>query len=171
MINVTLIEGSLSFDLEQVKFAEKYDDWRHYRSVFNSACESSKAVDFVVSKAGTLWLIEVKDYRRHARTKPSDLADEVVLKVRDTMAGLVSTAFVGIDRGEKNTSRSALSHRKLRILFHLEQPSKPSRLFPMSVDPAVILMKLKQKLRFADCHPIVVNRATFPASIGRVNSI
>lgn len=170
MTDITLIEGSLSFELEQVNFAEKYDDWRHYRNVFNSACESSKAVDFLVSKAGTLWLIEVKDYRRHLRTKPSNLADEVMLKVRDTMAGLVSTAFVGMDSGEKSTSRSALSHRKLRILFHLEQPSKPSRLFPMSVDPADILMKLKQRLRFADYHPIVVDRATFPASLGRVTS-
>lgn len=170
MIDITLIEGSLSFELEQVKFAEKYDDWRHYRNVFNSACGSSKAVDFVVSKADTLWLIEVKDYRTHRRTKPSNLADEVILKVRDTMAGLVSTAFVGMDSGEQSKSRSALSHRKLRIIFHLEQPSKPSRLFPMSVDPADILMKLKQRLRFADCHPIVVNRATFPASLGRVTS-
>lgn len=170
MIDITLAEGSLSFEFNQVKFAEKYDDWRHYRGVFNSACGSSKAVDFVVSKAGTLWLIEVKDYRRHQRTKPSGLADEVMLKVRDTMAGLVSTAYVGVDAHEKSTSRSALSHRKLKVVLHLEQPSKPSRLFPRSVDPADILMKLKQRLRFADCHPTVVDRTSFPASVGRVSN-
>jgi hypothetical protein len=168
MADIFLKEGSLRFELEQVDFAEKYDDWRHYRNVFNSACGSSKAVDFIVSKARTLWLIEVKDYRRHIRTKPSELADEVILKVRDTMAGLVSTAFLGADAHEMEISRSALSRRKLRFVLHLEQPSKPSRLFPVSVDPADVLMKLKQKLRFADCHPIVVNRATFPASVGRV---
>lgn len=171
MTDIILNEGGLSFKLEQVDFAEKYDDWRHYRNVYNSACGSSKAVDFLVSKAGTLWLIEVKDYRRHPRTKPSDLADEVTVKVRDTMAGLVSAAFVGVDAHEKKISRGALALRKLRFVLHLEQPSKPSRLFPVSVDPADILMKLKQRLRFADCHPSVVSIATFPAAVGQVTAI
>ena len=170
MTDITLDEGGLSFKFDRVQFAEKYDDWRHYRGVFNSACGSSKAVDFLVSKEKTLWLIEVKDYRRQKRTKPSDLADEVMLKVRDTMAGLVSAAFVGVDTEEKKKSRRALSHRTIRIALHLEQPSKPSRLFPVSVDPADILMKLRQRLRFADCHHIVVDRARFPASVGRVTS-
>ena len=43
--NVNLTEGALQFRLNGVDFAEKYDDWRHYRNVFNSACGSSKAVD------------------------------------------------------------------------------------------------------------------------------
>lgn len=171
MDNIDLIEGGLRFELYAIDFAEKYDDWRHYRNVFNSACGSSKAVDFVVSKENTLWLIEVKDYRRHARTKPSELADEVVLKVRDTMAGLVSTAFVGVDANENSKSRSALSLTKLRVVLHLEQPMNPSRLFPLSVDPAAVLMKLKQKVRFADFHPTVVNRDTFPAHLGQVHSV
>lgn len=171
MTDITLNEGNLSFELVGVQFAEKYDDWRHYRNTYNSACGSSKAVDFVVSKAGTLWLIEVKDYRRHIRTKPSDLADEVMLKVRDTMSGLVSTAFVGVDPDEKSRARSALSQHRLRVVLHLEQPSKPSRLFPVSVDPAALLMKLRQRLRFADCHPKVVNIRTFPVTVGRVTSI
>lgn len=171
MVDIVLNEGGLSFKFVGVDFAEKYDDWRHYRGVFNSACDSSKAVDFVVSKEGTLWLIEVKDYRAHIRTKPSDLADEVMLKVRDTMAGLVSAAFVGADAHENKTSRSALEKNRLKVVLHLEQPSKPSRLHPVSVKPADILMKLKQKLRFADCHPTVVDRANFPASLGVVSSI
>lgn len=171
MTDITLSEGSLSFEFESVEFAEKYDDWRHYRGVFNSACESSKAVDFIVSKENTLWLIEVKDYRRHKRTKPSCLADEVMLKVRDTMAGLVSAAFLGVDDDEKRASRTALKKRRLKVVLHLEQPSKQSRLFPVSVRPTDISMKLKQKLRFADCHPIVVDQEKFPASLGRVNSI
>lgn len=171
MADIDLVEGDLQFKLNAVDFAEKYDDWRHYRNVFNSACGSSKAVDFVISKNNNLWLIEVKDYRRHARTKPSELADEVVLKVRDTMAGLVSTAFVGIDANEISKSRSALSLRRLRIILHLEQPSKPSRLFPRSVDPADVLMKLKQKIRFADCHPTVVDRVTFPPHLGQVTNV
>lgn len=171
MADIDLVEGALRFELIDVDFAEKYDDWRHYRKVFNSACGSSKAVDFVISKNNTLWLIEVKDYRRHVRTKPSDLADEVMLKIRDTMAGLVSTAFVGADANEISSSRFALTRNNLRVALHLEQPSKPSRLFPRAVDPADVLMKLKQKLRFADFHPVVVDRATFPAHMGLVHNV
>lgn len=171
MSDIILIEGDLSFELINVDFAEKYDDWRHYRKVFNSACGSSKAVDFVVSGQNMLWLIEVKDYRRCVRTKPSDLADEVVTKVRDTMAGLVSAAFVGNDDGERSKSRTALTRRQLRVILHLEQPSKPSRLFPKSIDPADVHTKLKQKLRFADCHPRVVDRDSFPEGLGQVRAV
>lgn len=171
MNDITLVEGKLSFEFFGVEAAEKYDDWCHYRNVFNSACGSSKAIDFVVIKGKRAWLIEVKDYRRHKRTKPSDLADEVVLKVRDTMAGLVSTKFVGVEVHEKKISEATLSCREFRVALHLEQPAKPSRLHPQSVDPANVLMKLKQKLRFADFHPILIDAGKFPAGLGRVTSI
>jgi len=171
MAEVALAEGSLLFEFTDVKFATKYDDWSHYRNKFNSACGSSKAVDFIVSKNSELWLIEVKDYRRYFRTKPSDLADEVMFKVRDTMAGLVSTKFVGADLDEVKRSTGALSQKKLRVILHIEQPAKPSRLFPRSVDPANLLWKMKQKLKFADAHPIVVDSHQFPARLGRVSSI
>jgi hypothetical protein len=171
MADVTLVEGRLSFEFVGVDFAEKYDEWRHYRNKFNSACGSSKAVDFIVSKDNELWLIEVKDFRRNRRTKPIDLADEIALKVRDTMAGLVSTKFVGANPGEVTASASALSKGKLRVALHLEQPRNPSRLFPISVNPANIKMKLRQNLKFADAHPVVVDLAGFPAHLGRVVSI
>ena len=171
MTDVTLVEGKLSFRFTGVDFAEKYDDWRHYRNVFNSACGSSKAVDFIVSKDNVLWLIEVKDYRRNKRTKPSDLADEVIIKVRDTMAGLVSAKFVAVDDAEARTSKEALSRKTLKVALHLEQPSKPSHLFRMTVNPANILLKLQQKLRFADVHPRIFNIQKFPENLGTVSSI
>ena len=171
MADINLIEGRLRFELAAVEFAEKYDDWRHYRNVFNSACGSSKAVDFVISKNNTLWLIEVKDYRCHPRTKPSDLADEVALKVRDTMAGLVSTSFVVVDANENSRSRSALSLRNLRVILLLEQRAGSSKMFQDPIKPADVLMKLKQKIRFADFHPAVVNRRTFPAHLGQVHNV
>jgi len=171
MADLTLIEGRLSFSFTDVDFAEKYDEWSHYSNVYNSACTSSKAVDFIVSKNNEAWLIEVKDYRRHRRTKPSDLADEVMLKIRDTMAGLVSAKFRATNNNESKIAMLFLSKKRLRIALHLEQPQNPSRLFPQSVNPANVLMKLKQNVRFADAHPILVNINTFPDHIGRVTSI
>lgn len=171
MPDVTLVEGSLSFAFEGVDFAEKYDDWKHYRKQYIHTCGGSKAVDFLVSKNDEIWLIEVKDFRQHRRSKAIDLADEIALKVRDTMAGLVSAKFLANDTNEATASRTALSCAKLRIGFHLEQPRQPSRLFPVSVNPANVKMKLRQILRFADPHPEVFDRRSFPARLGTVESI
>jgi len=171
MPDVSLVEGRLSFEFKEVDFAEKYDDWEHYRNQYNSACGSSKGVDFVVLKDGEIWLIEIKDFRQHRRTKAIDLADEIALKVRDTMAGLVSAKFLARNCGEASASNAALSCKKLRVAFHLEQPSRPSRLFRVSVDPANLQIKLRQRLRFADPHPQVFDRRRFPAQLGTVASV
>lgn len=171
MPNVALVEGRLSFAFKDVDFAEKYDDWKHYRHQYNSACGGSKGVDFIVLKDDEIWLIEVKDFRQHRRVKAIDLADEIALKVRDTMAGLVSAKFLARDLGEACVSHAALSCTRLRVAFHLEQPSHPSRLFPRSVDPANFGIKLRQLLRFADPHPKVFDRRLFPEHLGTVDSI
>lgn len=171
MVDVSLAEGRLSFQFIDVDFAEKYDEWSHYRNCFNSACVSSKAVDFIVSKNKEIWFIEVKDYRRHRRVKSIDMADEVALKVRDTMSGIVSTKFVGTDQSEVKISKAVLAGKKLHVALHLEQPSNPSRLFPISVNSANIKLKMKQIMKFADFHPIVINRVSFPGFLGTVTSI
>jgi len=171
MSDVTLDEGNLSFTFKHVAFAEKYDDWRYYRNQYNHACGGSKAVDFLVVKTGEVWLIEVKDFRQHRRTKAIDLADEVALKVRDTMAGLVSAKFLARDQSEASASNAAFCAAKLRVALHLEQPKTPSRLFPASVNPANVKLKLRQVLRFADHHPQLFDRSNFPAKLGTVVSI
>lgn len=171
MVDVTLDEGNLRFEFRDVEFSDKYDGWRHYRNTFGKACGSAKAVDFVVAQSNVIWLIEVKDYRQHRRTKQIDLWDEIALKVRDTMAGLVSTAFLGADGGEIKTSRSALGKKKLRVALHLEQAANPSRLFPLAFNPANVQLKLRQNLRFADPHPMLFDRNQFPAHLGQVTSI
>lgn len=171
MPDVTLVEEKLSFAFKDVDFAEKYDDWKHYRNQYNSVCGGSKAVDFLVMKNDEIWLIEVKDYRQYKRSKAIDLADEVALKVRDTMAGLVSAKFVAKDDGEIATSRKALSGKKLRVALHLEQPKKAGRSFSSPINPAVIQMKLKQILRFADPHVKLTDRSSFPEYLGKVGSI
>lgn len=171
MADVTFDEGHLRFEFRNVEFAEKYDGWRHYRNKFSRACGSAKAVDFIVAKDNEIWLIEVKDYRQHNRTRQIELWDEIALKVRDTMAGLVSTKFVGADDGEKRTSQLALGKKKLRVALHLEQAANPSRLFPRAFNPANIQIKLKQCLGFADPHPCLFDQTLFPTCLGRVTSI
>lgn len=171
MADVTLVEGSLSFLFKDINVAEKYDDWSHYRNQYVSACGGSKAVDFLVVQGSSVWLIEVKDFRLHKRTKAIELTDEIARKVQDTLSGLVSARFLATDERELKSSHMALNCKKVRVGFHLEQPSQPSRLFPLSVDPANIKMKLKQVLRFIDPHPEVFDRRSFPKSLGVVSSV
>jgi len=171
MVNVVLKEGNLSFSFTGVEFAEKYDDWQYYRTVFQRYCGPAKAVDFIVAKGDTLWLIEVKDYRTNRRKKKIDIADEVCAKVKDTLAGLASASFVAVDDRERKTACEALAKTKLVVAFHLEQPANPSRLFPTSFNLANVKLKLKQKLKFADAHPKLIDRNSFPAGLGTVSSV
>ena len=84
-------EGTLDFHFEATATASQYDAWAFYRRQFQNHCSlDNKAVD-LVCRAGTVaWLIEVKGYRQHPRSKVIDLADEVAIKVRDTLAGLLA---------------------------------------------------------------------------------
>ncbi len=171
MADFTLIEGGISFTFTDVNFAEKYDEWQHYRNVYQKACGSSKAVDFIVSTGRELWMIEVKDFRRHGRTKEIPLHEEITKKVRDTMAGLISAQFHAANAHEKQCARSVNGCITLRIGVHLELPRNPSRIFQLSVNPANLTIKLKQQLRFADCHPKIFDIATFPRALGSARSV
>ena len=171
MLNMTLTEGRLSFHFQGVKLATQYDNWQHYRNQYSSACGSSKAVDFIVCKKSEVWLIEVKDYRQNKRSKEIDLAEEVALKVRDTLAGLVSAQFLATDAQERSDAKAALSQRKLRVALHLQQPKNRNRLFPRLYNPANLTLKLEQQLRFIDPHPLVTDTTNFPTSLGSVDSI
>lgn len=69
----------------------KYDDSSFHRNQFQGFAGGSKAMDAVAFAGdGTLWLIEVKDYRRHRRTKLGSVFAEVAAKVRATLAGLAA---------------------------------------------------------------------------------
>jgi len=166
-----LKEDTLRFEFTNDN-AGKYDDWSFYQNQFKNSCEGNKAVDFVYVDNDQTWLIEVKDYRRHRRTKPSDLADEVALKVRDTLAGLVAAKLNANDNAERQLARRALQKARLRIVLHLEQPKNPSKLFPKLADPATLLLKLKQKVKAIDPHPCVVDRQSLhPAMTWTVKGI
>lgn len=138
--------------------ASKYDGWSHYRNQFNSAFGGTKAVDCVYAAADTAWLIELKDYRIHPRTKAIDLPLEVAIKVRDTLAGLVSAGINANDADEQRMAKALLRKPRLRVVLHLEVPDKQSRLRPSSIDRVAVQQKLKQLIRSIDPHPAVVDQ-------------
>lgn len=138
----------------------KYDDWAFYRRQINRLAGGAKAVDFLVLDRNTLWLVEVKDYRTHRRTKPTELSQEMAEKVRDTLAGLVCARFNGRDDAELAFARDALETVRIRVVLHLEQPRRVSRLFPTLINPAGLVLKMKQILKAVDPHPLVVDQNT-----------
>lgn len=157
-----LQEGDLAFVFPGDWEVSQYDAWSFYRNRFKDCCSGCKAVDFVAILARNskeLWLVEVKDYRRHPRTKAVDLPEEIALKVRDSLAGIAAASFQADDRDEKALASRALKNKKVRVAFHLEQPQKHSKLFPRAIDPSKVLQKLKALVKPIDPHPLVVERS------------
>jgi len=159
---VTVIaEGMLKFDFPNSCEASKYDNWSFYRNQFQAVANGSKAVDIVCVEHNISWLIEIKDYRQHPRTKAINIADEIVVKVRDTLAGLAAAATNANNVEERRRARRALASREWRVVLHLEQPAMPQRLRRNPIDPATILQKLRSKnLKAIDAHPLICCRNT-----------
>ena len=176
----SVTEGHLTFSFPDGLNTAKLDNWSFYRNQFQKLgatlrvpcghcgaelrckqCESAKtlgikSVDFlVVDTKGTCWLVEVKDYRDSRRTKTVDLADEIAIKVRDSLGLLATASRNASDAEERDLARAALETRHIRIVLHLEQPSNPSKLFPRAITPANVLQRLKQLVRSVDPHPQV----------------
>ena len=134
----------------------KYDEWQYYRA-YEHARAGTKAVDLLaIDPDRTAWLIEVKDYRLYRRTKPTELSNEIAQKVHDTLAVVLAAQTRAGDAEEKRLAKKVARAPRLRIVFHLEQPAKHSKLFPRAIDPASIKLKLKTLVRQIDAHPAVV---------------
>lgn len=160
-----LREQQLTFTFDDHVQASSYDDWSFYRNTFNGFCGGTKAADFICVDAQQTWIVEVKDYRQHPRTKALSLGDEVAAKVRDTLAGLAAASYRADEADEKRIARKAVQRPRLRVVLHLEQPRNPSKLYPLAIKPADILMKLRQCLRAVDPHPKVVNKDALKADM------
>lgn len=158
VIEDEISEGLLTFTFPSGAVASKYDDWPHYRNQFNNAFGGTKAVDLVYAAPDVAWLIEVKDYRTQPRTKTIDLANEVALKVRDTLAGLVSAKHRANNADEKVVATAFLSRPRIRVVLHLEVPEKRSRLRPQAIERDKVLQKLKALVKAIDPHPSLVDQ-------------
>lgn len=156
----TIDEGRLRFEFEANAAASKYDGWSFYRNQFQQGCaRDNKAVDLLCASQGKAWLIEVKDYRAHPRTKAVDLAEEIAIKVRDTLAGLMAARLQANVLDERKFAARVLEARSLRVVCHIEQPPKTSRLRPRAIEPDKLKMKLRSLVKAVDPHPIVTDKS------------
>jgi hypothetical protein len=136
----------------------KYDDWSFYRNQFACMWNGIKSLDLLaIDPDKTTWLIEAKDYRVNPRTKPSDLGEEVAHKVFDTLAAIIPAKIHATNSDEKQLARAVSASRKLRVVLHLEQPDKHSKLRPCAINPADVQQKMRQLLKPVDAHPLVVD--------------
>jgi hypothetical protein len=81
-----------------------------------------------------VFLIEVKDYRLHRRIKTISMADEVIKKVVDTLAAILPCKLNGDEASETIFSSRVLRGECLKVVLHLEQPVKHSKLFPRAIE-------------------------------------
>lgn len=163
---IEINEGGLTFVFPEPCEAAKYDGWEFYQKRFQSTAGVSKAVDMVCVTGRSAWLIEVKDYRVHPRTKPIDLADEVAQKVRDTLAGLAAASANAEEVAEKALAALAVEKQSWRVALHLEQPDPTgSRLRPHAINKADVLQTLRRKLKAVDAQPVVADRQASRAGL------
>ena len=162
----TIAEGALAFRFPAGCNASKYDEWSFYRNQFQRVANGCKAVEVLCVDNNASWLIEVKDYRQHPRTKAVDIADELAIKVRDTLAGLAAAAKCANKAGERRYARRPKKRRQWRVVLHLEQSVTSRRLQPKAIDPSTILLKIRsKKLKAVDAHPIVCDRNRIPDDV------
>ena len=156
----TLREGNIEHTFGAGWLASKYDEWSFYRNHFQNAFGGgSKAVDFVaLDRSETLWLVELKDYRIHRREKKLALAEEVARTVRDSLAGLLAGSKWPNDN--LHDAQQYIAAKKLRVVLHLEQPQRHSKMFPRNYDLAMLQQKLKQLVKVVDAHPMIVELAS-----------
>lgn len=162
-------EGDLEFLFPENCEASKNDDWAFYRNQFKLIAGGSKAVDVLCLTEDTAWLMEVKDYRQHPRTKLLDLGEEIAIKVRDTLSGLAAASANANDNEERTLARRMLAKRRWRVALHLEQPLVRSRLRPRPFNVADVSLKLRGQLKAIDAHPLVLDchivRADIPWTV------
>ncbi|XZN98928.1 MAG: hypothetical protein ACM65K_11905 [Microcoleus sp.] len=134
----------------------KYDDWAFYRNQFSKIKNGIKAVDLLAIENQVTWLIEVKDYRTSRREKTVDLWEEVAQKVFCTLAAMLPAKINASANDERDFAGEVLKATRLRVVLHLEQPLKHSKLFPRAIDLSKVQLKLRTLIKSIDPHPQVV---------------
>ena len=148
------VVDSLVFDFPDDWEVAKFDDWTFYREHFSRMKDHIKASDLIALSPGkVLYLIEAKDYRAHSRISTEPIHEVILNKSLSTLAALLPAALNGNVLEEREMAQRCLKAQKIRIVFHLEQPLKRSRLFPVVIDSANLLGILRKKLKPIDPHP------------------
>lgn len=158
------VEGKIRFDFPDEWKVCRPEKSAFYTRHFQSFCGGSKEIDFLLLEpdSPTLWLLEVKDYTSTSRKKSLDLLDEIAIKARDVLALLLAGAANDPlpNRGVGAFMIEGGLPVKIRVVLHLEQPTKPSKLFPGAKITVDFTQKLRRKVRCIDPHPVVVSTAS-----------
>ena len=150
-----ITEDVLQFQFDKSVSVLKYDNTAYYRNQFQNRCyHDNKAVDIIVYNTENIWLIEIKDFRIHGRSKEQRLEDELSQKVRDTLAGLFGANYYPhSDDDEKEFFKNIKRTKNLYFVLHIEQPSKSNN--KMSIyDPKDLKDKLRNTLKAI--HPTIL---------------
>lgn len=163
-MKIYTIDHTLVFSFPDNWRVEKCDTWAFYRNFSRIRSEEEtgvKCVDLIAIYQSTLWLIEVKDYRLHRRKKKISPDKEFCQKIFDTLAMLLPASCNAIEN-EKIIAKEALQIKKIRAVLHYEQPSKAGKLFPVDFDLNDMQLKIRQRIKSIDPHPIVMDMHRSP---------
>lgn len=154
---------SLKFTFPEQWIVTKYDDWDFFKKQFAKLHASIKGIDIIaIDSKEIVWLIEAKDYRLHRRNKGIPFAEEVGQKVLGTLAALFPAKVNAASHDESDFAAKALSAKRLRVVFHCEQPAVHSKMFPHVIDHANEQKKFKSKFKAIDPRPLVVSKTRMP---------
>lgn len=178
-----LIEQNQSFLFPDDWDVSKFDEWSFYRGQFSkladanlncSACEAdvrcaqcnsgrvagTKGIDFLAIESDEVcWQIEVKDYRPTLKSSFVFLADEVALKVRDTLACLVVARTNSNDAKENKLAKRAIGCTKINIVLHLELPPTNSTIHSRQTRLVAVQHRLRQLVKSIDRRARVMDKS------------
>lgn len=128
-----------SFQEGRIRF-EFPDGWKvlrpekasYYTRHFQNFAGGCKEMDFILLEPinRVLWLVEVKDYTTYPRNKPQCIFEEIAEKIRDSLALLLagSVRDHSSNEGVRSYMDVCVIPKDIKIVLHLEQPSKPSKI-------------------------------------------
>lgn len=153
----TLQEKDVIFAFDGGWEVEKFDEWPEHKAL-NRFPYHAKGCDFVAHDGRHLWLVEVKDYTRDARTAPPDLPQEVGVKAFHTLATIHAVARWGLDPHREFCTR-ALACTELSLCLSVELPDKGRKLMGVAKPLADLKDELARVTRPLGCHRPVVTAA------------
>ena len=154
-----ITEGQLIFEFDSTLSTIKYDDSSYYKRHFQNQCHTkNKAVDIIAYNKEFVWVIEIKDFRKHGRSKEQSLCEELSQKIRDTLAGLFGAKFyLSHSYDEKLFFKDILACQRIYFVLHMEQGHNPNKRKQI-YDRADIKQKLKNTLKAIDPHILIRNK-------------
>jgi hypothetical protein len=155
----TFQEGRVEFSFPDTWLVLRPEKASYYKRHFQNFAGGCKEMDFILfdPTANVLWLLEVKDYTTNPRKKTQCVLEEVVEKSRDSLALLYAGAICDNASAPSvgDFAKSSWVPSKVRVVLHLDQPSKPSRLYPGAKLAADATQALRAKVKAVDSHAFV----------------